>query len=85
MICTACNERFGGITAFDLHRSGKYPVANHKHPVPVGETATKWRRCLSADEMREKGLHQDGKGKWVQSYGNPQRQPLPRVIRRIAA
>ncbi len=69
MRCPTCGERFGGITAFEIHRIGAFPVANDEHPVPVGEAA-KSRRCLTADEMLAKKLHLDGQGKWVRPCDN---------------
>lgn len=84
MLCSVCGERFGGLTAFDLHRSGKYPVANEKHPVPVGVAST-MRRCLSAREMIEIGLRRDGKGKWCRSFGNAKTLRTPQAKKGIAA
>ncbi len=82
MVCAVCGEKFGGITAFDMHRVGKFPVANPRHPVPVGEAA-KQRRCLTAREMMEAGLRRDGKGKWCRTY--PLTLQTPQAKKRIAA
>ncbi len=84
LTCTVCGERFGGEKVFSMHRVGEFPHASPKHPVPVGVAAT-MRRCLSADEMRAIGLHQDGKGKWVQSFGNAKRLRLAASKKGIAA
>ncbi|HET6914503.1 MAG TPA: hypothetical protein VFH56_00285 [Acidimicrobiales bacterium] len=44
--CCPCGETFSGATAGDLHRTGD-------HAVSVGPDR---RRCLSVDEMLEKGM-----------------------------
>ena len=44
--CCPCGETFSGTTAGDLHRTGD-------HAVSVGPDR---RRCLSVDEMLEKGM-----------------------------
>lgn len=53
--CTVCHETFSGTTAGDRHRTGD-------HAVFVGPDR---RRCLTADEMRDKGLEQNTKGIWT--------------------
>lgn len=50
--CMRCREEFVSMTTFDKHRTGTYwPVEN--------------RRCLSVEEMREKGLVKNKKGLWT--------------------
>lgn len=56
-LCTSCGEDFGGVTAFDLHRVGKHAYL-HDAEHPDG------RRCLSRDEMVERGLKLDKHGRW---------------------
>lgn len=84
LTCTACGGKFGGEKVFSMHRVGKFPHASPEHPVPVG-VAAKMRRCLSTEEMLQIGLHQDGKGKWAQSFGNAKRLRLAASKKRIAA
>lgn len=47
--CPTCNEYFNSNTAFDKHSSG--PFTN--------------RRCISAQEMRDKGMSLNGSGFWI--------------------
>lgn len=52
--CRACGRDFGGITAFDRHRVGKY---TRKGP-DYG------RRCLTEEEMLAAGLWITSRGTW---------------------
>lgn len=48
--CAVCHLTFTGTTAGDKHRTGSY-----------------WpdeRRCLTDEEMREKGMAQNSRGHW---------------------
>ena len=51
--CRGCHQMFTSLSAFDLHRTGKY---EHKK-----------RRCLTGQEMLEKGMVQNAKGWWMRS------------------
>jgi len=53
--CRGCNKVFGGVEAFDMHRTDPY--------MPRGS-----RRCMTDEEMLSKGLHQSKKGWWVRTY-----------------
>jgi hypothetical protein len=56
-LCTSCGEDFGSVSAFDAHRVGSYEhLVSHQHP--------DGRRCLTADELRERGWKPDGRGRW---------------------
>lgn len=55
--CSACGVEFGGTTAFDLHRVGRHEYL-HSGERPDG------RRCLSIDEMLERGLRINKRGTW---------------------
>jgi hypothetical protein len=59
--CTVCHQTFSGTTAGDRHRVGD-------HAVFVGPDR---RRCLSADEMRAKGMEQNARGVWTNGGINP--------------
>ncbi len=48
--CVSCNRYFNSTAAFDKHRSGAYG---------------KDRRCLSSDEMAERGRAINASGYWV--------------------
>jgi hypothetical protein len=58
--CSACGVEFGGTTAFDHHRIGNHAyVASSDRP--------DGRRCLSTDEMQERGYHLNKRGTWSRS------------------
>jgi hypothetical protein len=52
--CTACGEAFSSTTPFDMHRAGEYSQGR----------VSSSRRCLDADQMREKGMIQR-EGVWI--------------------
>jgi hypothetical protein len=61
--CVTCGLMFGGVGAFDLHRTG---------------TLTD-RRCLSASELPAKGLALGARGRWGRGYdGAPRLRARPR-------
>jgi hypothetical protein len=54
--CGGCHHVFSSVKAFDLHRTGSHELRQ--------------RRCLSKDEMRAKGMRQNGQGIWTSpDYG----------------
>lgn len=63
--CSACGEYFNSTFAFDSHRLGNPDV----------------RRCLSVDEMRERGFSVNAKSLWVtktrELEGTISTDPLP--------
>ena len=59
--CTECHQTFTGTTAGDRHRVGD-------HAVSIGSDR---RRCLSADEMRGKGMEQNARGQWTNGGTSP--------------
>lgn len=59
--CTACHETFSGTTAGDKHRVGE-------HHIWVGQSR---RRCLTPDEMRDKGMAQNARGVWTNGGTSP--------------
>jgi hypothetical protein len=56
-LCTACNQDFGSLSAFDEHRTGKYAY-------PYSDQQPDGRRCLTPDELLTKGFHLDTRGRW---------------------
>ena len=48
--CQGCKQYFNSQRAFDLHRRGKYGVD---------------RRCLTVDEMTDRGMYVNADGFWV--------------------
>ncbi|WP_160803633.1 hypothetical protein [Nitrosomonas sp. GH22] len=50
--CPTCNEYFNSTAAFDKHRTGKYGVD---------------RRCLTVQEMNNKGMSKNDAGFWITS------------------
>ena len=59
--CKACHETFTGTSAGDMHRTGK-------HGLREGSDR---RRCLTPDEMREKGMTQNARGQWTTGQSDP--------------
>jgi len=51
----SCHQTFTGTTAGDMHRTGDHAIFE----------GTDRRRCLTADEMREKGMAQNDRGVWT--------------------
>ena len=58
--CPSCHQTFTGSTAGDMHRVGD-------HAVFEGPDR---RRCLTADEMTEKGMTQNDRGVWTTGRNN---------------
>lgn len=56
--CRGCGEYFRSNAAFDKHRTGEF---NHR---------PSQRRCLTVDEMLERGMVKNAKGFWV-TASNP--------------
>lgn len=52
-LCRGCHQMFTSLSAFDLHRTGKFE--NNK------------RRCLTEQEMLAKGMVQNAKGWWMRA------------------
>lgn len=48
--CTGCYEYFNSTAAFDKHRTGTHGLD---------------RRCMSSEEMREKGMDINADGYWI--------------------
>ena len=59
--CCGCGLVFTGLTSFDMHRTGYFskPIKG------TNRYATHGRRCLSVQEMIEKGMVQSAKGVWM--------------------
>ena len=53
--CDSCHRTFSGSTAGDKHRTGE-------HHIFVGP---KRRRCLTEDEMTDKGMERNARGIWT--------------------
>jgi hypothetical protein len=64
-LCGECERDFYSVRAFDLHRVGKHAYAASAEQ-PDG------RRCLSDEEMLDKGMRLDAHGRWRgQAAANP--------------
>lgn len=53
--CPACHQTFTGTSAGDKHRVGDHAVSRGPNR----------RRCLTPDEMRARGMGQNGRGQWT--------------------
>ena len=51
--CGGCHQMFTSLSAFDMHRTGKFE--------------RKKRRCLTEQDMLAKGMVQNTKGWWMRS------------------
>ena len=58
-ICPVCGLDFGGERAFEMHKTGKHDYL-HSDEHPDG------RRCLNEQEMLERGMYRNAKGRWSQ-------------------
>ena len=60
---------FSSLSAFDLHR--------------IGKVQREMRRCLTEQEMRERGMVQNEKGWWMRSaFDGMLPWPVPEEVRR---
>lgn len=61
--CPVCHETFTGTTAGDMHRRGDHGIT----------TGPNRRRCLTTDEMLDRGMTQDSHGRWTtgRAYTGP--------------
>jgi len=62
-LCRACEETFTSVGAFDRHRTGSYGNAIYKGQKFIYYEKPS-RRCLTCEEMKEKGLLQRENGAW---------------------
>lgn len=53
--CDECHETFTGTTSGDMHRTGKHHLSSGPDR----------RRCLTRDEMRDKGMARNARGQWT--------------------
>jgi hypothetical protein len=56
-LCRACGEDFASVTLFDAHRVGR-------HEYTWSPEREDGRRCLSVEEMEEKGWTLNAQGRW---------------------
>jgi len=56
--CTACGNDFTSLRLFDAHRVGK-------HEFLASEQRPHGRRCLTQDEMLERGWVRHDSGGWI--------------------
>lgn len=59
--CTECHETFTGTSSGDRHRVGDHATF----------TGPDRRRCLTPDEMRDKGMAQNARGQWTNGGTSP--------------
>lgn len=65
--CPTCKELFNSSTAFDMHRTGEYERRDPKGKLLSPST----RRCLSIEEMSEKGMLKNARGFWITRARDP--------------
>jgi hypothetical protein len=77
-LCVTCGLDFGSVSAFDAHRVGKhaYTFIEGMRMDPPREDG---RRCLSLDELQERGWAEDSRGRWrapTREPGWPEKRAL---------
>lgn len=65
--CLECHETFTGTTSGDRHRVGDHALT----------TGPDRRRCLTAEEMRGKGMTQNASGHWTNGGTSPWSKETP--------
>jgi len=55
-MCSVCKKMFNSTYAFDKHR--------------IGTFRPNTRRCMTTGEMREAGMGENWRGRWVSTLGN---------------
>lgn len=55
--CTVCHQTFNSDSAGDMHRVGEHHLS----------TGPKRRRCLTIEEMLDRGMVLNSRGRWVTS------------------
>ena len=65
-LCRSCGEDFGSVELFDRHRVGRHAFT-FSEGLKLDPPREDGRRCLDADEMRERGWCVDARGRWVDS------------------
>lgn len=63
--CGGCQKRFSGLSVFDAHRTGSY--------------ARSERRCLTTEEMEQKGMRANERGIWKMPDDEKNRERLTRL------
>lgn len=61
--CSSCGCAFTSLTLFDDHRIGKHAYT-YSESIAMEPMREDGRRCLSADEILERGWEQNAKGRW---------------------
>lgn len=59
--CPTCGQLFHSVTAFDEHREGPYSS----------------RRCLTTEEMHQKGMRQAPGGEWTTKWSKDRPKNTP--------
>jgi hypothetical protein len=72
-LCTACRRDFSSVSAFDRHRAGRHAY-DFLEGLELG--LEDGRRCLDEDEMLERGLSLDRRGRWCITRDVEQAQKL---------
>jgi hypothetical protein len=60
-LCRSCGLDFGSVSAFDAHRVGKHA---YKLEQGLALGLDDGRRCLTSDELTQRGWTRDSRGRW---------------------
>jgi hypothetical protein len=63
-LCTTCKADFASVSAFDKHRVGKHAYT-YLEGIKMDPPREDGRRCLDSDEMLERGMELDSRGRWA--------------------
>ena len=62
--CRSCRQDFSSIRAFDVHRVGRHDYS-FREGLEREPSVEDGRRCLDPDELCERGLELDARGRWA--------------------
>ena len=62
-LCRGCDTDFSSLTAFDRHRTGTFDY-DYEKGILMDPLREDGRRCRSYDEMEDKGMLRDSRGRW---------------------
>ena len=76
--CNTCGKDFKSVSAFDQHRTGTYEY-DYSKGLRMDPPREDGRRCMTADEMQQKGMEQDKFGRWRKPLDEAGKQWLQSV------
>jgi hypothetical protein len=62
-LCRSCDQDFASVAAFDQHRVGVHAYS-YWEGLRMDPPVENGRRCLAPEEMRERGMSENARGRW---------------------